>query len=301
MIASSPVTATMTGPGSNLRTMSPSIFGTTATPVSSTSAGTWTRFVISRSEPTSSRPSPDAVMRRSWSTGSAPVRLATVRCAVATASARVSRSQRNFTSASSGMVLRFLLNSKFSVVLVVGAVDCGRLDIRAAHRPFSSPLRCPQVPQSVVARHPMAAGCPRLRVRFPHSSTALSTGPVLDAADELVDLFEHHAPLGHLAPDLLARVHHRGVVAAPELLGDLRIAVVGELAEDVHPDLARGHERPAPALATQVFDRPPEHLRGLFEDHLRCDHARPARGQQVGEHLVRDVFGQRNAMEARIR
>ena len=43
-------------------------------------------------------------------------------------------------------------------------------------------------------------------------------------------------------------------VAAAEYLGDPRVRVVGQFAEDVHPDLAGGHERPAPALADELVD-----------------------------------------------
>ena len=77
-------------------------------------------------------------------------------------------------------------------------------------------------------------------------------------------------PLGHLLLDLLDGVHDGRVVAAAELLGDLRVAVVGELAEHVHADLAGGDERPAPALAAEVLDGPAEHLGGLVEDELRA-------------------------------
>jgi len=68
------------GPGSNLRTISPTTWEPRDTGFS-TSAGTCTRLVISRSEPINSKPSAVAEIRRSWKTGSAPLRLATVRCA----------------------------------------------------------------------------------------------------------------------------------------------------------------------------------------------------------------------------
>src|SRR5207302_1546592 len=74
----------------------------------------------------------------------------------------------------------------------------------------------------------------------------LSTRAVLDPVDEVVDLLEHHSFLRHLAADLLAGVHDRGVIASAELLGDLRVAVVGELPEDVHADLTGRHQRTSP-------------------------------------------------------
>src|SRR4029079_6007796 len=105
---------------------------------------------------------------------------------------------------------------------------------------------------------------------------------------------EHDAPLGHLASDLLARMHDGRVVTTPEFLGDLRVAVVGELPEDVHADLARRYERAPAALATQIIDRPTEHLDGLLEDHLWGDHPGPRCRQEIGEHLPGDVFGERH-------
>src|SRR5438552_1537241 len=72
---------------------------------------------------------------------------------------------------------------------------------------------------------------------YPQISTVLSTGTVLDPGDELVDLVEHQQLLRELTANLVARVHDRGVVATAEDLGDLGIAVVRELTEDVHARL----------------------------------------------------------------
>src|SRR5687768_14147847 len=129
----------------------------------------------------------------------------------------------------------------------------------------------------------MWAGCPQIPGRRPQVSTALSTGPELDATDELVDLVEDRLALGHLLLDLVDGVHDGRVVAAPELLGDPGIAVVGQLTEDVHPDLAGGDERPAAALAAEVFDGPAEHQRGLVEDQLGCDDPGLAGREEIGE------------------
>jgi hypothetical protein len=88
----------VTVPPSSWRTISEnSRAGTTALPSLSLSAGTRTRIVSSRSVPTSSSEPAPTVTRRPDSTGMAPVRDATARWAVATPSASVSRSQRNFT------------------------------------------------------------------------------------------------------------------------------------------------------------------------------------------------------------
>ncbi len=106
--------------------------------------------------------------------------------------------------------------------------------------------------------------------------------------------------LGHLGADLVAGVHDGRVVAAAELLGDLRVAVVGELPEDVHPDLAGGHQGPAPARAAEVVDRPAEHLRRLVEDELGGDDPGSARREQVGEDGVGDLLGEGDPVEARV-
>jgi hypothetical protein len=70
--------------------------------------------------------------------------------------------------------------------------------------------------------------CPR---QYPQFSTAVSPACavlllllrlVFDPVRQLGDLVENTAPLGHQLPDLAFRVHDRGVVAAAELLADLR-------------------------------------------------------------------------------
>src|SRR6267142_3464707 len=121
---------------------------------------------------------------------------------------------------------------------------------------------------------PLKVTCPPEARRFPLVSTGLSTCTVLDTADQFVHLLEHHAFLCHLSTNLLARVHDGGVITSPEFFRDLRIAVVGELAEHIHPDLAGRDERSPPALAAQVVDGPAEHLGGLFQDDLGRDDAR---------------------------
>src|SRR5262249_40584502 len=105
----------------------------------------------------------------------------------------------------------------------------------------SVPTRFPL--SSTISRSPWVGGfgLSGIPPRFPQGSTDLSTGTVLDAVDQVVHLLEDDAALGHLAADLLAGVHHGRVVAAPELFGDLRVAVVGELAKDVHADLTGCH------------------------------------------------------------
>ena len=63
----------------------------------------------------------------------------------------------------------------------------------------------------------------------------------LDAVGELRHLVVDGPPLRHQRADLAVGVHHRGVVAAAEVLPDFRQRQVGELAAQVHRDLCRDH------------------------------------------------------------
>ncbi len=58
-----------------------------------------------------------------------------------------------------------------------------------------------------------------------------------------LDVIEHFAAFGHLAADLLLGVHDGRVVAA-ERLADLGQRQIGELAAQIHGDLAGLRERP---------------------------------------------------------
>ena len=61
------------------------------------------------------------------------------------------------------------------------------------------------------------------------------------------------------------------MVAAAEFLGDGGIREVGDVAEDVHADLAGNDKRPAPALPAEIVDGEAEHVGGGIEDGLGCD------------------------------
>src|SRR6476646_3777095 len=99
----------------------------------------------------------------------------------------------------------------------------------------------PTHPQACTPRRPEWRSRPQFRAHI-HSrpqpyppdlvdpSVASLPGSVLDAVDELVDLVEDEHLLGQLVADLLAGVHHRRVIATAEDLGNLRIAVIRELA-----------------------------------------------------------------------
>src|SRR4029434_3339105 len=80
-------------------------------------------------------------------------------------------------------------------------------------------------------------------------SPRLSAGPgggwsaaLTDPLDEQGDLIVDLSILAHERTDLLNGVHDRRVVPAAEDLGDVREGQLGQLAHDVHADLAGGDE-----------------------------------------------------------
>src|SRR6202012_1852904 len=88
---------------------------------------------------------------------------------------------------------------------------------------------------------------------------------------DLVDLCVDRAALRHQRADLAVRVDDGGVVAAAELLPDLRQRHVGQLTAQVHGDVPSGDQDPGPARAAQVLDGQPEVGRGLTHDGRRGD------------------------------
>src|SRR5439155_24229667 len=74
---------------------------------------------------------------------------------------------------------------------------------------------------------------------------------LLDAVGEFGDLVVQRAPLGHLLADLAVGVHHGGVVAAAEGLTDTGQRQVGQLAAQVHGDLAGVDQDPRTGLPAQ--------------------------------------------------
>src|SRR4051812_14714809 len=75
-----------------------------------------------------------------------------------------------------------------------------------------------------------------------------------DLVEQLRDLVVDLAALAHEGLDLLDRVDDRGVITTTELTCDGRIGQVGQIPEDVHGDLAGGHQRPLAALALELLD-----------------------------------------------
>src|SRR5438046_1111817 len=96
-------------------------------------------------------------------------------------------------------------------------------------------------------------------------------GALLDPRRELLDLFEGLAALGDLVTDLLVGVHDRGVVAAAEGLPDAREGQVGQLAAEVHGDLARLGVRLRLPRPAELVDRDAEELGGDGHDRGRGD------------------------------
>ena len=80
-----------------------------------------------------------------------------------------------------------------------------------------------------------ARALPLVRARLPGSSSAL------DLMRELGHVVVDQRAFLHELGDLRDAVHDRSVVAPPELSGDSRVAQVGELAVNVHADLAGGN------------------------------------------------------------
>ena len=128
-------------------------------------------MVSSRSVPTSSSDPGVRETRSPESTGMAPVRDATARWAVATASARVSRSQRNFTRASYEDSLLDLR------VVVVGPVNWGWHVVCAGQGADRDPRVLHRRPQGDGAVMRSLVVLPNSVPLCPQDSTALSTAP----------------------------------------------------------------------------------------------------------------------------
>src|SRR5207249_2534966 len=109
-----------------------------------------------------------------------------------------------------------------------------------------------------------------------HSSTGL--GSALGSLHTSPDLFDprgqllhevvHRAVLADQAGDLRRRVDDRRVVAAAKLLADLRQRGVGELAREVHRDLARVDDVLRALVAGELLEREAEALRDELLDPL---------------------------------
>jgi hypothetical protein len=171
------------------------------TPVSSTSADR-TRFVISRSEPTAParRTAVLEVLENGHRFGSQPC----------VARWRLLRQGVAFAAELHLGLLWSCGSYQFEIVVSSrGSVDCEDGGIRAATGVFVL-----TVPSTVV--HKLPADTPHGGLSqvhgtlLPTQSTALSTGAVLDAADQLVDLLEHDASLAICPGSSRTRMTGRG-------------------------------------------------------------------------------------------
>src|SRR5208282_2321391 len=190
--------------------------------------------------------------------------------------------------------------------VVVGSVDSG--DIRRCRRsraPARSTISCVRLGPTVTtvwipgSRYAVTLWSGRVYLRSPRSVhtfihnlcapivpagegmrilTGRSPGQCLlfDPVSEFGDLVVDRPAFGHQGADLLVRVHHGGVVAAAELLADLRQGQVGQLPAEVHGDLPRGHEHPGPGGPAQVVDGQPE-VRGRLAHDRRGGDLGPLR------------------------
>src|ERR1044072_298080 len=104
---------------------------------------------------------------------------------------------------------------------------------------------------------------PRSRGSCPRTATQVVPGVLprlLDARGELLDEVVDRAVLLDQPRDLGGGVDDRGVVAPAELLPDHRKRGVGELAAEVHRDLARIDDRLGRAVAGELLERDAEAL-----------------------------------------
>src|SRR3954467_8830695 len=92
----------------------------------------------------------------------------------------------------------------------------------------------------------------------PGSGGSHRSSGLLDPGCEVLNEVVHRSILRDQAGDLGRRVDHRGVVAAAELLADLRQRGVCELPRQVYRDLAGVGDRLRSPLAAELRDREPE-------------------------------------------
>src|SRR5215471_6092847 len=83
-------------------------------------------------------------------------------------------------------------------------------------------------------------------------------GLLLDPVRQLSDLVVDRPALSHQRADLAVGVHDRRMIPAAEMLADLRQRQVGELAAQIHRDLASRDQDPRPRGAAEVVDREAE-------------------------------------------
>ena len=114
------------------------------------------------------------------------------------------------------------------------------------------------------------------------------SGLLLDAVCKLRHVIEGLALFLHELRDLLVRVHNRRVVAS-ESLSDLGQGQVGELAAQIHGDLAGFDDVVAALLGTHLFNGDAEVDGTLAHDEADGDLIVVRVGHEVLEHHLREV------------
>src|ERR1043165_2981138 len=94
---------------------------------------------------------------------------------------------------------------------------------------------------------------------------------LFDPCGQLLPQVVHRAVFADFARDLRGRVNDGGVIAAPELLADLRQRRVGQLARQVHRDLAWIDDVLGSPVAAELLEREAEALRDELLDPLDRD------------------------------
>src|SRR2546429_4330115 len=126
--------------------------------------------------------------------------------------------------------------------------------------------------QRGIARWTGSGGKRARRTGFSETGRSLHTSPDLfDPCGQLLHEVVHRAVLANQARDLGGRVDDRRVVAAAELLADLRKRRVGELAREVHRDLAGIDDVLRAPVAGELVEREAEALRDELLDPLDRD------------------------------
>src|SRR2546421_2550853 len=151
-----------------------------------------------------------------------------------------------------------------------------------------------------IARWTRDGGKRALRTGFSEAGRSLHTSPDLfDPRGQLLHEVVHRAVLADQARDLGGRVDDRRVVAAAELLADLRERRIGELAREVHRDLAGIDDVLRASVAGELFEREAEALRDEFLDPLDRDLGGLALREDVAQDVLCEGDGHRAAGQRR--
>src|SRR6266516_681202 len=122
---------------------------------------------------------------------------------------------------------------------------------------------------------------------------------LLDTRGQFLHKVVHRAVLADQARDLRSRVNDGRVVASTELASDLWQRGVCQFAREVHRDLAWVDDVLGAALTAELFHRKSKAVGYGRLDSLDRDLGRLTLGEDVLEHILREVDGHRPARQAR--